>query len=87
MAIAFPQLIVDSSEPGTVSVILQVPGYILMTIGEVLVSITGIEFAYVVGAGAAGARHRDGRGHSHVCACTGACGRGHGAATLRRRRP
>jgi len=42
------QLIVDSSEEGTVSVILQIPGYMLISVGEVLVSITGLEFACVV---------------------------------------
>jgi POT family proton-dependent oligopeptide transporter len=36
----------DSSPPNSISVLWQVPQYLLLTIGEVLVSITGLEFAY-----------------------------------------
>jgi len=42
---AFVQLRVEKYQ-GKVSVFLQVPQYILISIGEILVSITGLEFAY-----------------------------------------
>jgi len=38
--------VVDSSEPDSVSIALQIPMYILITAGEIMFSITGLEFAY-----------------------------------------
>ena len=37
---------IDSSEPDSVSIALQVPMYVLITAGEIMFSITGLEFAY-----------------------------------------
>ena len=45
-AVAMIQARIDASPPGTVSVWWQVLPYALITIGEVMVSITGLEFAY-----------------------------------------
>jgi POT family proton-dependent oligopeptide transporter len=44
--IALVQIAIDRHAPGTVSVWWQLPAYFLLTLGEVLVSITGLEFAY-----------------------------------------
>jgi POT family proton-dependent oligopeptide transporter len=44
--IALVQRAVDSHGAGTVSVRWQLPAYVLLTMGEVMVSITGLEFAY-----------------------------------------
>jgi len=44
--IALIQRAVDSHAPGTISVRWQFPAYFLLTMGEVMVSITGLEFAY-----------------------------------------
>jgi len=38
--------VIDSSEPDSVSIALQVPMYVLITAGEIMFSITGLEFAY-----------------------------------------
>ena len=46
VVIALIQRAVDSHAPGTISVRWQFPAYFLLTMGEVLVSITGLEFAY-----------------------------------------
>ena len=35
-----------SSEPDSVSILLQIPMYVLITAGEIMFSITGLEFAY-----------------------------------------
>lgn len=35
-----------SSEPDSVSLLLQIPMYVLITAGEIMFSITGLEFAY-----------------------------------------
>eukprot|EP01132_Coremiostelium_polycephalum_P004622 gene4622-5773_t len=40
------QLHIDNSPPKSVHVFLQIPQYFVMTCGEVLLSITGLEFAY-----------------------------------------
>ena len=44
--IALIQGAIDRNGPGTVSVRWQFPAYFLLTMGEVMVSITGLEFAY-----------------------------------------
>ena len=36
----------EDAPPDTVSIFLQVPMYVLITAGEVMFSITGLEFAY-----------------------------------------
>jgi POT family proton-dependent oligopeptide transporter len=46
VVIALIQRAIDSHGPGTISVRWQFPAYFLLTMGEVLVSITGLEFAY-----------------------------------------
>ncbi|KAG8170773.1 hypothetical protein JTE90_007493, partial [Oedothorax gibbosus] len=33
-------------EPNTVSILYQIPGYVILTIGEIMFSITGLEFSY-----------------------------------------
>jgi len=38
--------VIDNSEPDSVSISLQVPMYVLITAGEIMFSITGLEFAY-----------------------------------------
>jgi len=38
--------VVESSEPDSVSILLQIPMYVLITAGEIMFSITGLEFAY-----------------------------------------
>ncbi|GAM22051.1 hypothetical protein SAMD00019534_052260, partial [Acytostelium subglobosum LB1] len=40
------QLKIDNSPPNTVSVLLQLPQYLAITFAEVLISVTGLEFAY-----------------------------------------
>lgn len=37
---------VEVDEPNSVSIFLQVPMYVIITAGEVMFSITGLEFAY-----------------------------------------
>ena len=37
---------VEIDEPNSVSIFLQVPMYVVITAGEVMFSITGLEFAY-----------------------------------------
>ena len=37
---------IEIDEPNSVSIFLQVPMYIIITAGEVMFSITGLEFAY-----------------------------------------
>ena len=39
-------MVVEIDPPNTVSLFLQIPMYILITAGEVMFSITGLEFAY-----------------------------------------
>jgi POT family proton-dependent oligopeptide transporter len=46
VAVALIQRQVDASAPQTVSVLWQVVPFVLITLGEVLVSVTGLEFAY-----------------------------------------
>jgi POT family proton-dependent oligopeptide transporter len=46
VAIALVQAAIDRSPPHTVSFRWQILGYLLITLGEVLVSVTGLEFAY-----------------------------------------
>lgn len=46
VVIALIQGAIDSSGPGVVSIRWQLPAYVLLTMGEVMVSITGLEFAY-----------------------------------------
>lgn len=43
---AFLQLKIDDSQEGTVSVFWQIPQFALLSVGEIMVSITGLEFAY-----------------------------------------
>ncbi|XP_065886891.1 solute carrier family 15 member 1-like [Dysidea avara] len=38
--------VIDNSEPDSVSIALQAPMYVLITAGEIMFSITGLEFAY-----------------------------------------
>jgi POT family proton-dependent oligopeptide transporter len=45
-AIAVIQSWIDASGPGTVNIAWQLIPYLLLTVGEVMVSITGLEFAY-----------------------------------------
>jgi proton-dependent oligopeptide transporter, POT family len=45
-SVAILQLRIESSEPNTIHVLWQVIPYFIMTTAEVLVSITGLEFAY-----------------------------------------
>ena len=42
----FRVTVVEIDHPNTVSLFLQVPMYVLITAGEVMFSITGLEFAY-----------------------------------------
>jgi len=44
--IALIQGAIDRNGPGTITVRWQFPAYLLLTMGEVMVSITGLEFAY-----------------------------------------
>jgi len=44
--IALIQGAIDARGAGTVSIRWQLPAYVLLTMGEVMVSITGLEFAY-----------------------------------------
>ena len=37
---------VEIDEPNSVSIFLQVPMYVIITAGEIMFSITGLEFAY-----------------------------------------
>jgi len=46
LLLGFVQLFIDSAEPNSVSVFSQVPQYAVITVAEVLVSVTGLEFAY-----------------------------------------
>lgn len=46
VAVALIQGQIDRSPPGTVSILWQVVPYFIITLAEVLVSITGLEFAY-----------------------------------------
>lgn len=38
--------VIESDPPNSVSIFLQVPMYVLLTAGEVMFSVTGLEFAY-----------------------------------------
>jgi POT family proton-dependent oligopeptide transporter len=46
VAVALVQAAIDRRPPHTVSFGWQILGYLLITLGEVLVSVTGLEFAY-----------------------------------------
>jgi POT family proton-dependent oligopeptide transporter len=46
VAVALLQARISAAPPGTVSVLWQIIPFALLTIGEVLVSVTGLEFAY-----------------------------------------
>ncbi len=46
VVIALIQGAIDTRGPGVVSIRWQLPAYVLLTMGEVMVSITGLEFAY-----------------------------------------
>ena len=46
VAIWFVQKAIDSGAPGSVHVAWQAIPYVLITLGEVMVSVTGLEFAY-----------------------------------------
>ena len=46
VVIALLQGAIDTRGPGVVSIRWQLPAYVLLTMGEVMVSITGLEFAY-----------------------------------------
>ena len=46
VVIALIQGAIDARGPGVVSIRWQLPAYVLLTMGEVMVSITGLEFAY-----------------------------------------
>ena len=46
VVIALIQGAIDRNGPGVITVRWQFPAYFLLTMGEVLVSITGLEFAY-----------------------------------------
>ena len=43
---ALVQSIVESSPPSSVTVFMQIPQYLVMTVAEILVSVAGLEFAY-----------------------------------------
>ena len=46
VAVAFIQKSINASDPNSVSVLWQTIPYIIMTLAEVMVSVTGLEFAY-----------------------------------------
>ena len=51
VVIALIQGAIDTPRPpASVSIRWQLPAYVLLTMGEVMVSITGLEFAYTPGA-------------------------------------
>lgn len=42
----FQATVVKTSEPNSVSILAQIPMYVLITAGEIMFSITGLQFAY-----------------------------------------
>jgi len=46
MVSMFVQLAIDAKPPGTVNIGLQIPQIVIMAFAEILISITGLEFAY-----------------------------------------